>query len=217
MKTFEDQNYYQILKVPFDATSSAIKQAFREALSVYDEDSLVTYSLFSEEQRTRILKAVTEAYDTLIDREKRADYNQRLIETGQVDIDVFSTREKKDLSALADGRDVSKNRSISAWVKKRSEEEDVRRIKEDILSKELVSGHDLKKLRRAFGIELDEIYEITRISGSMLTMIEGNQFDDLPAEIYLKFFLRSYAEIMQLDVLRIVDGYLKHMALAKKS
>jgi cytoskeletal protein RodZ len=48
----------------------------------------------------------------------------------------------------------------------------------------------------------------------MLTMIEENQYDSLPAEVFLKSFLKSYAEILQIDSYRVVEGYLKSMKSA---
>lgn len=216
MKIFEEKNYYQILKLLPDATPGAIHRAYREALAIYDEDALATYSLFSEDQREIILQTISEAYRTLSNENKRTAYNQMLIDTGQVDAALFSTKELKQLAALADDKEVSKNQSLSTWIKKRSDEKEVKSVKDHILSKDWVSGSDLKKFREILGIEPDEIYEITRISGSMLKLIEENQFDGLPADIYLKQFLRSYAETLQLDPQRVVEGYLKHMDLATK-
>ena len=216
MKIFEEKNYYQILKLLPDASPGAIHRAYREALTVYDEDALATYSLFSEDQRKLVLQTIAEAYRTLSDENKRTAYNQMLIDTGQVDAAVFSTKELKQLAALADDKEVPNNQSLSAWVKKRSDEKEVKAVKDYILSKDWVSGSDLKKFREILGIEPDEIYEITRISGSMLKLIEENQFDGLPADIYLKQFLRSYAETLQLDPQRVVEGYFKHMGLATK-
>jgi len=216
MKIFEEKNYYQILKLLPDATPGAIHRAYREALTVYDEDALATYSLFSEDQRKLILQTISEAYRTLSNENKRTAYNQMLIDTGQVDAAVFSTKELKHLAALADDKEVSKIQSLSAWVNKRSNEKEVKAVKDDIRSKDWVSGSDLKKFREILGIGPDEIYEITRISGSMLKLIEENQFDGLPADIYLKQFLRSYAETLQLDPQRVVEGYFKHMGLATK-
>ena len=66
------------------------------------------------------------------------------------------------------------------------------------------------------GIELEEIYEITRINVSILKSIENNQFGRLPPIIYLKNFLKSYTEILQIDSKRIVDGYMKNMDLIEK-
>lgn len=216
MRIFEDKNYYQILKLMPDASPGSVHRAYREAIAVYDEEALATYSLFSEDQRKLILQTISEAYRTLSDARKRTAYNQMLIDTGKVDADAFSTKELKQLAALVDEKGASKHQRLSAWVAKRSGVKEVKTVKDAILSKDWVSGSDLKKIRELLGIEPDEIYEITRISGSMLSLIEENQFDDLPADIYLKQFLRSYAETLQMDPHRVVEGYFKYMGLATK-
>jgi DnaJ-class molecular chaperone len=44
MKKFEDLSYYEILEIPVEASSYEIREAYKEALSIYTEDSLTTYS-----------------------------------------------------------------------------------------------------------------------------------------------------------------------------
>ena len=72
MKTFEDENYYQILQVPANASAIDIRRAYRDTLAIYEEESIATYSLFSVEQRKILLQAIEKAYDTLISEDKRA-------------------------------------------------------------------------------------------------------------------------------------------------
>jgi curved DNA-binding protein CbpA len=55
-----------------------------------------------------------------------------------------------------------------------------------------------------------------RVSQRSKRSIEENQLENLPADIYLKNFLKSYAEILQIDSQRIVDGYLKNISLIQK-
>jgi cytoskeletal protein RodZ len=92
-------------------------------------------------------------------------------------------------------------------VQKKADEPEIRQIIEQILSNERLSGAELKRLREAFGIELTEIYGITRIREKILSMIEADRFDELPAEIYLKQFIKSYAEILQIDAQHAVKTY----------
>ena len=215
MKTFENENYYRILQVPANAGTDEIKRAYREALAIYAEESVVTYSLFSAEERETLLQAIEAAFDTLINEDKRAAYNQTLIDTGQVDEDVFSGQAQSRPVIYSDTRGTSREKSLSRWVQNKSGAPEIKRLIEAIQSKELLSGLELKQLREAYGIEISEIYAITRISGDTLRMIEANRFEDLPAAIYLKHFLKSYAEILHIDPQHVVEGYLKSMAQDK--
>jgi DnaJ-class molecular chaperone len=71
MKTFENENYYQILQVSPNARADEIKIAYRDALAIYEAESTATYSLFSEAQRERLLQAIETAFDCLINADKR--------------------------------------------------------------------------------------------------------------------------------------------------
>ncbi len=74
----------------------------------------------------------------------------------------------------------------------------------------------IKEIREAYGLELEEIFQVARISVSILKSIEDNQIEDLPSFFYLKNFIKSYAEILQIDPKRIIDGYMKNITLIWK-
>jgi len=80
MKNFAESNFYEILEIPVDASPSQIRRAYRNGLEVYGENSLLTYSLFSDRERDAILKRMQDAYNTLIDRDKRTEYDAALRE-----------------------------------------------------------------------------------------------------------------------------------------
>lgn len=221
MKTFDGKNHYEVLRIPYDAESGEIRQAYEAALEVYEENSLVTYSLFSDAQRKDLLQAIDDAFYTLIDGAKRAAYNQMLVDTGQAAAVSFEKKNEPGAAGAATAPAAEpvpaavRPRDIREWVRKKSREEHVRRLIEEVAGKELVSGNDLQRLREAFDISLAEIFDSTRISTSVLAMIEANQYDKLPAEVFLKGFLKSLAEIFQIDPRKTVSGYMKHKSLAK--
>ena len=215
MKTFEKENYYQILQGPANARADEIKHAYRDALTIYETESVATYSLFSEEQRERLLQAIETAFDCLINEDQRIAYDQMLIDTGQMDAAIFSRQGQRKMAAYSNTRATSKEESLSQWVKKKADTPEISQLIESMLSKEILSGPELKQLREAYGIDIPEIHAITRISGDSLRRIEANQFEDLPAEIYVKQFLKAYAEVLQIDSGHVVNGYLKFMAQAK--
>jgi curved DNA-binding protein CbpA len=215
MKTFENENYYEILQVPANARADEIKNAYRDALAIYEAESVATYSLFSEEQRERLLQAIETAFGTLINEDKRTAYNQMLIDTGRMEADIFSRQGQRQLAAYSDTWSTSTEKNLSQWVQKKADTPEIRQLIETILSQETLSGLALKQLREAYGIELSEIYAITKISGDSLKRIETNQFEDLPAEVYLKQFLKTYAELLNIDSRHVVDSYFKLMARDK--
>lgn len=220
MKIFEERNHYQILKIPFDADWRTIKAGYRHALEIYAEDSLATHALFSEDEREDILQAIEEAFRTLSDPDKREAYNEMLLSSGQVDavqvsrlIDddtavSFTILTNEDQPAQPPS---SKPRDPAAWAKKKAKEASIQSMITAMMGKDQIAGGDLKQLREAFGIDLSEIFESTRIAKSVLEAIEENRFEDLPAEVFLKAFVKSYAQILQLDPIHVVAAYFKQM------
>jgi curved DNA-binding protein CbpA len=215
MKTFEGENYYQILNIGGSASAIEIRRAYLDTLEIYKEDSIATYSLFSPDQRKILLQTIHQAFDTLMDKDKRSAYDQMLVDSGRVDSAYFLKQPVEKPVEHSMTQSISKEKSLHQWVQKKSDAPEVKSLVDGILSSEIVSGQDLKRIREAFGIEIHEINAITRVSNYTLNMIEADRYDDLPAEIYLKQFLKSYAEILHIDPQRVVNGYLK--SIGKKA
>ena len=212
MKRFKELNYYEIFDIPFSASSSDIRQAYKDALAIYNEDSMITVSFFTGDERDEILKKIEEAFLTLIDKKKRIDYDRTLKNAGRIDESILTKKDQKKIIPLFQMNKPTKENAYSTKIRKKIREKDVKEISSEILSKELISGNDLKKIRKSLDIEIEEIFEVVRISVSILKAIEDDQIEGLPSAIYLRNFLKSYAEILQLDSERIVDGYLKNIA-----
>jgi DnaJ-class molecular chaperone len=211
MKRFEQLTYYEMLEIPVNASYFEIRQAYKELLSIYNEDSLVTYTLFTPKERAEILRKVEKAFSTLIDKKARANYDTMLVESGELDESILSKKdERKPIPIFAD-RKLIDEKAFFNKIKKRIKEEEFEKTANQILSKDVISGDDLKNLRKSLGVELEEIYEVARISVSILKSIEENQTKSLPPSVYLKNFLKIYADLLQIDSKKIVDGYLKNI------
>ena len=212
MKKFESQTYYEILDIPVQATPFEIRQAYKSALAIYNEDSLATYSFFSEHEREEVLKRIEEAFLILTDEDKRAVYDRQLIHDGKIASTAVEKKEKKKTVPLFQTKNVVEKNALFQRIQDRIRETDVKGIAEEILSKDLISGSDLRHLRESVGIGIEEIYEVTRITASTLKAIEQDEYDKLPTDIYLKNFLKSYAEMLQIDSEKIIAGYMKNLS-----
>lgn len=217
MKKFDGLNFYEILKIPMTSSYFEIKRAYKDALSLYNEDSIVTYSLFSKEERDKIIEDIENAFSTLTDDQKRTAYNQMLVDSGQVET-LIPSREKQYTSPSLSTTNTSvKENQLYSRIKEKLLSEDVKTLSDEILLKERLSGDDLKKLRKAVGIKIKEIQYITKIRTSVLMAIEENRFEDLPPDTYLKSFLKSYAKILQIDPKKVIEGYFKTISLSQKT
>jgi DnaJ-class molecular chaperone len=215
MKKFEELNYYEILKIPTSSSYFEITQAYKDALALYDQDSVLTYSLFPKEERDEIIKKIEEAHSTLIDEHKRAAYDRRLADLGQINAPMsLGVQQYRSPLGSSNRKMVDEDR-LHSRIKEKIDFEDIQNLSKEIFSKELLSGTDLRKYREALGVDAMEIHSITKISISVLNAIEENRFDRLPPQIYLKNFLKSYAKILLLDPQQIVEGYLKTISLSR--
>jgi cytoskeleton protein RodZ len=68
-------------------------------------------------------------------------------------------------------------------------------------------GNSLREARLRQSLDFPEIEQGTKIRGKYLRALEDEQFDVLPAQTYVKGFLRSYAEYLGLDGQLYVDEY----------
>lgn len=217
MKSFENLNYYEMLELPLTASPFEIREAYKDALSIYNENSLTTYSLFTDDERDTILGKIEEAFLTLIDEDKRADYDRTLHRPGNSEKPFPERRDQRYPTPLFRAKEFTSTEAMRQRVRQKIEGKDGEKISKDLLVKESISGADLKALREAMGVELEEVFEITRVSLSTLAAIENNESEKLPPVIYLKNFLRQYADLLQLDSKKIIDAYLKQTTPPQES
>jgi len=217
MKYFEGLNYYEILKIPENSSFLEIKQAYKDAVSIYGEDSLATYSLFSTDERGKILKIIEAAFSTLMDGNKRSAYDKMLGDSGQSDTTFISGQSQKQPEPVFHPGKAANDDPLSPDATKKNQTDEEKQLSDEILSKSFVSGNDLQKLREALGVEIHEIHSLTRISVSVLNAIEENRLESLPPDVYLRNFLKLFAEVLQIDPMKTVDGYFKHISIVKNT
>ena len=68
-------------------------------------------------------------------------------------------------------------------------------------------GSSLREARIRQGLDLSSAEQATKIRGKYLRALEEEQFDVLPAETYVKGFMRNYADFLGLDGQLYVDEF----------
>ena len=68
-------------------------------------------------------------------------------------------------------------------------------------------GSYLKHERELRGVPLDEIAQSTKISISFLRALEESRFEDLPGEVFVKGFIRSYGQAIGSNVDELMAAY----------
>jgi len=210
VKTVEDLNFYELLEVASDASPFEVHQAYKEMYQLYHDDSLASYSFFSREEREGILAKLDEAYSTLMDERSRSRYDQILIESGILQKEMQYQRDRKKLSPMSDAKRPRGNTALRIRDRFKPIVSSSPAIQE-ILTHDVLSGEDLKTIRDELGISLEEIAEIVKVRMVYLEAIENDQFEKTPSKIFLKGFLRAYAQCIGLDADIVANRYLKRI------
>jgi len=196
IKGIKDQNYYEVLEISPKATTKEIQRAYEHAKETFDVDSLAIYSLFSEEEAKEIQEVVEEAYRILMDEELRRGYDQSHFQM----VDGLPTDEPSEAQEVSGEKKTSLSfRGLSFNTEG-----------------ELFRGKALKQVRERMGVEPQAISKETKISMKTLAWIEEEAFEKLPPLVYLKGFLKSYAQSLGLDPQKVIEEYICFMEESKK-
>ncbi len=210
MKRLTEQDYYTLLGISPKASFEEVRSAYDEAVSIYSADSIATYSLFTEREREQILSRLLEAYKTLTDSQLRREYNHSLVENGALSSqDVGLLVPEEQVTFKGKIKEVSVESLIQQGQKAKDEEQradDTPDLFDDQIP---ITGKSIRMLRTAREISLEEIHKKTNIPKKTLEDIEEENFEALPALVYLKGFLKTYAYVLNIDQSQMVDGYVE--------
>jgi curved DNA-binding protein CbpA len=210
MKKLQDQQFYELLNVEFNASPLDISRAYKELHELYREDSLASYSFFCKQERQEILAKLQEAYSTLMDEDRRYRYDRLLIERGILPEEKQFQAEHRALRHTSPSNHFIRNPilkitdELKALITSNS-------VIQEILSYDILSGKDLRRIRRELGISLEVIGEITKIRPIFLRAIEDDAFDIAPSRMFLKSYLKAYAQCIGLDANIVASRYLKRI------
>ena len=210
MKRLTEQNFYDLLGIEFNASAFEIKRMYKELCQLYHEDSLASYSFFSHEEREEILTTLNEAYSTLIDEEKRSRYDQSLRGDGLPGEEMESREGGKTHRLTADSNTLRNNTILTIRTELRTMVSSNPEIQE-ILTHDALWGRDLKRIREKLGVSLEVIAEMTKVRLLFLRAIEDDEVEKVPSLIFLKGFLRAYAQSIGLDVDIVANRYLSRI------
>lgn len=70
------------------------------------------------------------------------------------------------------------------------------------------SGALLRRLRESGGASVADVAEITKVGKGHIRAIEENDFDTLPAAVYVRGFVSEYARVLGLDPQHVAQSYM---------
>lgn len=204
------QNFYELLGIEFGASPFEINRAYKQNYQLYHEDSLVSYSLFSREEREEILANLDEAYSTLIDEKKRFQYDQSLIECGILKEGGEPQNGRRTIGLISDSK-ASTNNTILAIRDELKAMVSSNAVIQEILTQDVLRGKDLKRIRDELGVSLEIVREMTKIRTIFLHAIEEDEYEKTPSGMFLKSYVKAYAQSIGLDADSVANRYIKAM------
>lgn len=226
MRPLAEQDHYEVLEVPRDASFEDVERAYRVAQAAYAEDSVALYSVFGGEDAQALRDRIELAWSVLSDVERRRAYDALL---GQDDAAPsaapLALRER-----FHDGGFDEPPRPIAiepdaplapppAFERPpiRPERPPLRPLATAVLepvdAHEDVSGGELdgaalRRARQRRGLELEQIANVTKINPMYLRCLEDERFEDLPAPVYVRGFLVSYLRCCGIDPVSAVPSFM---------
>tara|TARA_B100001248_G_scaffold262698_1_gene261090 strand:+ start:22181 stop:22846 length:666 start_codon:yes stop_codon:yes gene_type:complete len=212
MTSDSNQNYYELLDVDPTASLEEIQEAYKEAKETYSTDSTALYSMFSEDEARQINYLLDEAYQTLSHHARRRDYDSKLRgEHFEVVVDKSHVPEETPIKKqpspsfqnLPDEDDDQLGRT-------RFSSYQIDEVFEDEIRKQTAfDGSFLKKIREYKNVELDVISQHLKISKHHFQAIEENDFNRLPADVFIRSYIKQYSEALGIDAKIACDSYMK--------
>jgi len=215
-RRLNEQDHYQVLEIPYDATYDEIQSAYESARDIYSHEALVSGSILSEHERRGTFDRIAEAYQTLIAEESRRLYDQRLGLVGErrSEITVAASVTTARTLANTEAKD-NEAEAVEPELKPSSpadgRDTGPRECPLRLDPSEEATGAFLRKAREAMGLELATISEETKIGTSTLEYIENERVDRLPAPVYLRNFTRQFALCLGLDDDRVARTYVERV------
>ena len=70
-------------------------------------------------------------------------------------------------------------------------------------------GNTLKEARSKKAVTLEDVHAKTKIHPRVLQLLEDEKFDKLPSPLFVKSFLKTYAEFLEVDPQELIQAYEK--------
>lgn len=194
MKPLSEMTHYEILEIGPEANDHEVERAYRMAQATWGEDGLATYSLYEEGEAEAMRERVELAYRVLGDEASRQDYDLGLSVSESLGDDV-----EIDLQFADAGRATSSVDQLNAEIESFEDAGD---------ETGEWTGSRLRRARLRRGIDIEKIAEVTKINPTYLRCIENDQYEDLPAKVYVRGFVVGYARCLGLDTDRVAASYM---------
>jgi hypothetical protein len=179
-----DLQYYEILGVSPSASMEEIEQAYIKACQIYSEANPEFANSFGAEEAVELRSWVEEAYNILVTKLKNQTQFVQTLQTPQKTQFQFEKEEENSFDIDAE-------------------------LENQLLSTNFFDGLLLKKIRLKKNVSLNYIANKTCIGVHHLIAIEANDFDSLPAAVFVRSYVKQIAQILELKAKDVCESYMK--------
>ena len=208
-----EQDHYEVLEAKRGASPEEIARAYRVVRSAYEGGSIALYSVYGEAEAGMILEQIDEAYQVLSDESAREAYDRLLDEKRATEVEFRPAESSlEDISQAPNFPDGETHMDFREnQMEAESEEIDGSPFEET----PEFDGPSLRRARLRASVELEEISETTKVSMTNLRNIEDEEFEDLPASVYVRGFVMAYANMLGLDAEKVATDYMMRVEISR--
>lgn len=211
VKKIEELDYYELLNIDMDASKEEIEKAYVLGIVTYSHDSLASYGFISSKESKTALERLEEAYNTLIDSDKKRSYDLELREKNpKYQYESYLREASENVEKYYDNEKVKKraNGKLEEMFSflRGKREEDIEERQEhqmgnpSIMKRNLIySGEFLKKVRESRNLSLEDVSKATKLRVPLLRALEAEDYESLPKGPYIVFIFKVYAQYLKLN------------------
>ena len=239
-KSKSKHNYYEILDIREDATRKEIIEAYQRAKAVYNKDSMALYSLYSDDESSSMANLIEEAYQVLINPQRREFYNkEHNISSNRSVVNIIFDKPGEMRRTFIETPDFKKannekeEENSAMKINKSAFKAYASITKQDIDSappeykmiddteKKISTEKDFKgdffaEIRKYKNLSYAFVSNKLKIAIYHIEAIEREDDKALPARVYVRGFLRGYAKLLGLDIEKATDAYMNRFDKAIK-
>ncbi len=180
-------NLYEFLEVEPFTTEEEIRKSYKGLQLRFNPDAMVVYGLYERNEAKELLEDLRLVYETLLDPTKKQEYDSKHYPDG----------EPPRSQRLTKNAFTSRMRPLVPPD-----------VAEEFVMDRVLNGQALSSLRDFQHVSLEEISERTKIQLPYLIAIEQEDFAELPAEVYIKGFLKQMAQVLSIPTEKLLSDYL---------
>ncbi len=201
----EPLSFYDVLELTSDATPQEIRSAYLRLKASYSKDNIANYSIYSREETEQMLQKIEEAYLILANPERRRAYDVSH-QGSAMEPAGFMSMEEVPAPVMPS---IQPSMVVSAPLFHSPETDNL------TLSESEWTGSAIRRVRESKRITLEDLADHTRISKAYLMALEEENFQKLPAIVYVRGFLQQISRRLKLPTEIVIKHYVERLKAAR--